>query len=170
MRTIGAAFCRQAYIDETASLKFYSDLKWKNREYLMMLIKLAQKQRIQYCAMVVRRKVFEQIGGFVPKNIGCEDWEMWVRIAAHFPVAYEPQALAEYRVHHGTSMTLKDMRSGQDMRYMREAIGIFNEYLPKEKREETDLYRRRYYGTYSFKNAKSSYWKNLMIKKVHLLN
>ena len=152
---IGAAFCRQEYIDESGNLKFYSEPEMPEQGILEdALIKLAQKQRIQYCAMVIRRKVFENIGGFVTKNIGCEDWEMWVRIAAHYPVAYEPKALAEYRVHHGTSMTLKDMRSGQDMRYMREAIAIFNEYLPKEKREETDLFRRRYYGDYSFKNAK----------------
>lgn len=154
-KDIGAAFCRQAYIDEKSELKFYSESEMEFQGILQdALIKLAQKQRIQYCAMVIRRFVFEQIGGFVTKNIGCEDWEMWVRIAAHFPIAYEPLALAEYRVHHGTSMTLKDMRSGQDMRYMREAISIFNEYIPKEKREETDLFRRRYYGEYSFKNAK----------------
>lgn len=154
-KDIGAAFCRQAYIDEEGNLKFYSDAEMEHTGILDdALIKLAQKQRIQYCAMVVRRKVFEYLGGFVPKNIGCEDWEMWVRIAKDYPIAYEPQALAEYRVHHGTSMTLKDMRSGQDMRYMREAISIFNEYVPKEKRAEVNLYRRKYYGDYSFRNAK----------------
>ncbi|MEO8209859.1 MAG: glycosyltransferase, partial [bacterium] len=152
---IGAAFCRQEYIDENGNLKFYSDPEREDTGILEdSLIKLAQKQRIQYCAMVVRRKVFEELGGFVQKNIGCEDWEMWVRIAAHYPVAYEPKALAEYRVHHGTSMTLKDMRSGQDMRYMREAIKIFNEYLPEEKRNEVSLFRRKYYAGYSFNNAK----------------
>ena len=28
-----------------------------------------------------------------------EDWEMWVRIAAHHPVWYEPEPLAVYRKH-----------------------------------------------------------------------
>lgn len=152
---IGAAFCRQDYIDGDGNIMFSSELEKEETGILDdALIKLAQKQRIQYCAMAVRRKVFENLGGFISKNIGCEDWEMWVRIAASYPVAYEPQALAEYRVHHGTSMTLKDMRSGQDMRFMREAINIFNEYVPKERRKEVNLFRRKYYGNYSLKNAK----------------
>jgi glycosyltransferase involved in cell wall biosynthesis len=151
----GAVFCRQEYIDEEGNLNFYSELEMPEQGILEnALIKLAQKQRIQYCAIAFRRKIFEKIGGFITKNISCEDWEMWVRIAKNFPVAYEPESLACYRVHHGTSMTLKDMRTGQDMRYMRESIKIFNEYLPKEKREEVGLFRRKYYGVYSFKNAK----------------
>jgi len=152
---IGAAFCRQEYIDENNDLKFHSDLELDESGMLDdALLKLAQKQRIQYCSMVVKRTVYEKVGGFIAKNIGCEDWEMWVRIAAFFPIGYIPEALAQYRVHHGTSMTLKDMRSGQDMRFMREAINVFNEYLPEEKREDVDFYRRKYYGDYSFKNAK----------------
>ena len=75
----------------------------------------------------------------------------------NFPVAYEPESLACYRVHHGTSMTLKDMRTGQDMRYMRESIKIFNEYLPKEKeRRSRTFFRRKYYGVYSLKRKKTS--------------
>lgn len=151
---IGAAFCRQRYIDEEGKLLFRSEPELEHRGLLQdAVVKLAQMQRIQYCAMVVRRKVYEQLGGFVMKNIGCEDWEMWVRIASEFPVAYEPNDLAEYRVHHETSMTLKDMRSGEDMRAMREAISIFRQYVPKDKRKETDLFRNIHYGEYSFRNG-----------------
>ena len=34
-----------------------------------------------------------------------EDWEMWVRIAAHYDVAYTPEILAEYRLHLVTHLT-----------------------------------------------------------------
>ncbi len=155
--TTGAVFCRQAYIDDDDNFMFYSEIEMENTGILEdALIKLAQKQRIQYCAMVVRRKVYEQIGGYIPKNIGCEDWEMWVRIAAHFPVAYNPEALAEYRIHR-KSMTLTDMRSGQDMRFLREAADIFTQYLPEDKREEVTAFRNKHYSVYSFNNAKRMY-------------
>ena len=155
---IGAAFCRQEYIDEEGKLKFYSPPEMDEPGILEdALVKLAEKQRIQYCAMVIRRKVFEQLGGFIPKNIGCEDWEMWVRIAKSYPIAYEPQALASYRVHNESSMTLKDIRTGQDMRHMREAAEIFTQYLPEEKREEVTLSRNKHYAAYSLENAKKLY-------------
>ncbi|MEO7356299.1 MAG: glycosyltransferase, partial [Ignavibacteria bacterium] len=151
---IGAAFCRQEYIDDDGKFMFYSELEMEEMGILDdALVKLAQKQRIQYCAMVIRRNAFEQIGGFVTKNIGCEDWEMWVRIASRFPIAYEPEALAQYRIHR-KSMTLTDMRSGQDMRFLREAADIFTQYLPEEKRKEVTLFRNKHYAAYSLSNAK----------------
>ncbi|MDQ3019869.1 MAG: glycosyltransferase [Bacteroidota bacterium] len=153
----GAVFCRQEYIDDDDKFMFYSEPEMEETGILDdALIRLAEKQRIQYCAMVVRRKVYEQLGGYVPKNIGCEDWEMWVRIAAHFQIGYEPEALAQYRIHR-TSMTLTDMRTGQDMRFLREAADIFTQYLPEEKRDEVTLFRNKHYAVYSFNNAKRMY-------------
>ncbi|MBS1550496.1 MAG: glycosyltransferase, partial [Bacteroidetes bacterium] len=154
---IGAAFCRQEYIDDDDVFMFYSEPEMEETGILEnALVKLAEKQRIQYCSIAVKRKVYEQIGGYIPKNIGCEDWEMWVRIAAHFQIGYEPQALAQYRIHR-TSMTLTDMRTGQDMRFLREAADIFTQYLPEDKREEVTLFRNKHYSVYSFNNAKRMY-------------
>ena len=51
---------------------------------------------------VIRRSVFGKAGLFNEKTnmrpIG-EDWDMWLRIAAIYPVALIPQPLAYYRVH-----------------------------------------------------------------------
>lgn len=58
-----------------------------------------------------------------------EDWEMWVRIAAHYPIWYEVEPLAFYRMH-WDSNTGRHVRTGEDMRYTREAIDIFKAYLP----------------------------------------
>ena len=151
----GAVYCRQAYIDEKSEIKFFSESDLPNTGVIEnAAVHLAERQRIQYCGMAVRRSVYESVGGFIKKNIGCEDWEMWVRIASRFPVVYEPRALAGYRVHHGTSMTLKDMRTGQDMRFLRESAEIFNEYLPEELQREVKTTRQKYYGKFSLKNAK----------------
>jgi len=55
---------------------------------------------------VIRRSVFEKAGLFNGKNNmrNREDWDMWLRIAAIYPVALIPQPLAYYRVH-STSVT-----------------------------------------------------------------
>ena len=47
-------------------------------------------------AAVVKRSVYEHLGAFYGAHYG-EDWEMWARIAAHYPVGYTPQVLAQYR-------------------------------------------------------------------------
>lgn len=150
---IGAAYCRQEYIDDEGKFLFNSEPDRENTGILEnALIKLAERQRVQYCAMVVKRSTYEKTGGFIRKNISCEDWEMWVRIASMFKIAYEPEILAAYRIHKA-SMSLIDMRTGQDMRFLREAVDIFNKYLPEEKRKEVKLFTRKYYAGYSFKNA-----------------
>ncbi|HEX4850834.1 MAG TPA: glycosyltransferase, partial [Puia sp.] len=56
------------------------------------LFEIARSQKVQPPAIVVKRYVYEQLGGFFGVHYG-EDWEMWVRIAAHFPVAHSPRQL-----------------------------------------------------------------------------
>lgn len=50
---------------------------------------------------IVKRGVFEQIGYFDESDTSryAEDWDMWLRIAACFPVGLVNQPLAQYRVH-----------------------------------------------------------------------
>jgi hypothetical protein len=96
------------------------------------LEKIATGQRLQPPAMVVRRDVYERLGGFDRRisRYG-EDWEMWVRIAAHYPVWYEVEPLALYRVH-SASLTGNTMRTGENGKDLRRAIQINKSYLPKE--------------------------------------
>jgi hypothetical protein len=80
--------------------------------------------------MVVRRSVYEQLGGFDTRMVSCgEDWEMWVRVAAHHAVGFEPRTLAFYR-ESGDSLTKRSIRSGQNIRDVRTALGIMSSYLP----------------------------------------
>jgi hypothetical protein len=80
-------------------------------------------------SIVVRRDVYESLGGFDRRLVCSEDWEMWVRIAARYPIWYEPEPLAVYRMH-DQSNTGRHLRSADDMRYTRLAIDIFQAYLP----------------------------------------
>jgi hypothetical protein len=81
--------------------------------------------------MVVRRDVYERLGGFDTRirRYG-EDWEMWVRVAAHYPVWYEPEPLAIYRVGDG-SLTSEAMRTGENVRDLVRVIELIQPLLPE---------------------------------------
>ena len=66
------------------------------------LTRISTEQRLECPSVVVRRRAYEQIGGFDPALKYVIDWEMWVRLAAHSKVVYCPQALATYREHVGS--------------------------------------------------------------------
>jgi hypothetical protein len=88
------------------------------------------EQRIQTPAIVVRREVYEKLGTFDSRLSWSEDWEMWLRIAAQYPVWYEVEPLALYRMHSNSSSG-RHMRTGENMRDLRRAMEIFQFYLPQ---------------------------------------
>ena len=96
------------------------------------LAHLASEQRIVTPAIAVRRKVSEKLGGFDPRLRCAEDWEMWVRIAAHYDVWYEPRPLAAYR-RHDRSNTSANSRNAAELRYSSMAIILFAPLLPRER-------------------------------------
>jgi glycosyltransferase involved in cell wall biosynthesis len=63
------------------------------------LPRIATRQRVQTPAAMVARETYEALGGYRPELKLALDWEMWVRIAAHRRVWYEPRLLAAYRRH-----------------------------------------------------------------------
>lgn len=71
-----------------------------------VLVKLFIDCFIPSATPVIHRKVFEQVGLFNESSEvkNREDWEMWLRIARFYPVAYVDEPLAHYRVH-ATSKT-----------------------------------------------------------------
>jgi glycosyltransferase involved in cell wall biosynthesis len=134
----GAAFSRFAYIDDENN--FSPPGKELQSEAGIIddfLLQIAQKQLLQAAAMVVRRGVYEHLGSFFAVHYG-EDWEMWIRIAAHYPVAYTPQCLALYRggQGHSSSITSNSLKTGQNIRDIRKVIEIVQNYLPEKKRKE----------------------------------
>jgi hypothetical protein len=60
---------------------------------------------------------------------------MWTRIAASFPVAYEPDPLALYRVH-STSSSDRSLSIGENVVDLRRAIAINHERLAPDRADE----------------------------------
>ncbi|MCT7968523.1 glycosyltransferase [Laspinema sp. D1] len=53
------------------------------------------------CTPLINKKVFEEVGYFDESRLlqGLEDWDMWLRIAASYPLAWIPEPLGRYRIH-----------------------------------------------------------------------
>jgi glycosyltransferase involved in cell wall biosynthesis len=139
---VGMAFCRHAFVDGTGLWTRRSHReRWRRGLLSRWLDRISQRQRIQCPAAIVRRSVYEQLGGFRSDLTYALDWEMWVRIAASHAVWYEPRILACYRRHRGSETTRLTM-SGKVGADVLNAIGIFSNHLPASRRSA--LARRAY--------------------------
>jgi glycosyltransferase involved in cell wall biosynthesis len=97
---IGMAFCRSRIVDgHDRSIKLSSRLRWLPGVMADWLPTVTERQRIQTPSVVVARSTYEAIGGYRSDLCQALDWEMWVRIAARYPVWYEPGILSVYRRH-----------------------------------------------------------------------
>ena len=135
---LGAAYCRYRIVDDTGTELVIPPADQAAAGPMRdALERIAAHQPIQPPAMVVRRSVYERIGGFDRRLTAAgEDWEMWVRVAAATPIGFEPTVLARYRVH-GGSLTGRSLRTGRNIRDLRTAVALYREYLPPAFRPVT---------------------------------
>jgi hypothetical protein len=135
---IGAAFCRYIMMDEHSHWQYISVLEQQESGVLpnSWLDLIAGFQRIQTPSIVVRREVYEKLGGFDYRlPTAAEDWEMWIRIAANYPMWYEVEPLALYRKH-SRSITKTNVKNGKYVQQLRDSAKIFLTYLPKENADK----------------------------------
>ena len=154
---LGAAFCRHTYIDQHGN-RLADGRMVQGRDGVLedWLHKIAVKQQLQTCATIVRREVYETLGGF-DRRIQAygEDWEMWVRIASRYPVWYEPEPLAEYRLH-PASLAARSYPTGQNARDMRQAMEIIQTHLAPEHSEPLMRRARNFSAVAAVKNARKA--------------
>jgi glycosyltransferase involved in cell wall biosynthesis len=132
---VGAAFCRHAGIDEADRRLWTSELETPVAGILDDFIeKIGVSQRINCPSIVVRRAVYEALGGFRPDLSFTPDWEMWIRIASRYPIWYEPTILAGFRSHSG-SWTAANVRSALTIVDSRRCIEIVRPFLPPARAE-----------------------------------
>jgi hypothetical protein len=118
------------------------------------LLLIAGFQRIQTPSIVVRREVYENLGGFDYRLAIAEDWEMWVRIAANYPIWYEVEPLAIYRKH-SKSISNSSINNGKYLQQMRKAVDVFQAYIPENKASELYHHTRENCAFYCLENADS---------------
>jgi glycosyltransferase involved in cell wall biosynthesis len=129
----GLVYCRQAFIDGDGGRMELSELDASEAGIMKDALQyLACRQRIQTPAVVVRRSAYEALGGFRPDLAFTLDWEMWCRIAKHYPVWYEPSVLACYRIH-SSAVTSRLRLEADDISDIRKCIKLISGYLPGKK-------------------------------------
>jgi glycosyltransferase involved in cell wall biosynthesis len=116
------------------------------------LFKIASAQRVQPPCIVVKRDVYEKLGSFYGVEYG-EDWEMWIRIAAHYPVAFSPACLAMYRTR-STNISSKSITSEQNFKDLLKVMDTAQKYLPEGKRKAL---KKKALQNFSISYARSSY-------------
>ncbi|SFW56093.1 glycosyltransferase family 2 protein [Chitinophaga sancti] len=121
------------------------------------LAQIATGQKMQPPAVLVRRSVYEQLGGFFGIHYG-EDWEMWVRIAANFPVVYTPDRLAYYRVH-TSNITSRYFLSCQHIMDIAKVIELIQPYLPADERSRLKRQARYNWSLYFARTTDMTYHK-----------
>lgn len=62
---------------------------------------LLADSRLAIQTVVLRRSVFDELGGFDESLSAADDWDMWIRVIDRFRIAAVPEVLATVRVHPG---------------------------------------------------------------------
>lgn len=164
--TIGAAFTGILAIDQNNTV-IDEFKKPRDTPGIVedLLFKIAQRQFLQTCGVVVKRSVYEELGGFYLVHYG-EDWEMWARIASKFQVASSPKNLALYRVHNNNIST-RYIATGQNIRDIKTVINTIQHYLPAEKRKELKRIASRNFALY-FSGASHGIYRNSKARDIAL--
>jgi hypothetical protein len=132
---LGAAFCRNTFIDQNECHLGTAELLRPTAGILAGFLEtIAFSNCISFPSMVVRRCVYEKLGGFRLDLPFAADWQMWIRIAAHYLIWYEPATLAACRLH-ATSATAGFISSGESDVDMLRCIETSRPLLPPNRAE-----------------------------------
>ena len=127
---IGAWTCRVIYTDEAGHWSGFSELEAEEPQVLGGDFRERElvDQRIQFAGIMVRRSVYEELGGFRPEFKLCLDWDMWKRVVLHWPVYYDPEPLACYRLH-PRSAYARAVQTGESVAEERQSIRMALAYV-----------------------------------------
>lgn len=115
-RDIGLVHCAAQHIDSAGNPLTVQSLFERDtidRDDVILRHLLLDGCVINPAGVLVRRRVYDDVGAFTDRIVWGVDWHMWTRIALRFPVAYLAAPLARYR-QHGQSGTSGVMKSGRN--------------------------------------------------------
>jgi len=78
--------------------------KWTRRPAIVsghVLRALLRRNVIHTMTVMLRRSVLDEVGGFDPEYPPCEDWDLWLRIAAAHPIVGDLERRVRVRLHEG---------------------------------------------------------------------
>jgi glycosyltransferase involved in cell wall biosynthesis len=126
---ICAAFCQANYINQQGIVYGKTGEELPEMGVIENWIeKIAISQRIQPPSLVIKREVYETLGGYDNRLKYFEDWEMYARIGNYYKVGFTPKALVCYRVHQNSS-SQTSIKNGTRIKTLHQVIDIMNSYL-----------------------------------------
>jgi glycosyltransferase involved in cell wall biosynthesis len=78
---------------------------------------IRQLNPIPHHATMVRRECIDRVGAYNPELTTTHDWDLWIRLAAAYPVAFVDRFLANYRVH-ASNISKTRSRLGEKERFI----------------------------------------------------
>lgn len=153
---IGYTITRHKFMNQDGKVFTLSPLEKEQPGILENWVDIiATKQLVYYASVVVPKSVYLREGSFNKIFETCaEDWEMWVRLAAKYPVYYIPEPLASVRIH-SNSMSKSLFQSGALISESRKAIDSFSSLLPEGKREKLSKAAREHIANVGISYANS---------------
>lgn len=120
-------------------------------------------------SVVVRRAVYEDLGGFRKDLRYALDWDMWKRIAASYPIWFEPEPLACYR-RHAAGASMDFFASGGNMQEVRQSIELSRTYLSPDVGRATATAAHRHYSDQAIDAALHALfeWRNWRVARAQL--
>ncbi|HTI88528.1 MAG TPA: glycosyltransferase [Alphaproteobacteria bacterium] len=130
---IGAYSCRHAFTDEDGTWLSLAEPQAAKPQILGpdFVERQLTGQRLHFASLIVKRSVYEELGGFRSVFQHCPDWDMWNRLVLTHRFFYDPAILACNRLH-TRSDTSKMIRSGENVREERRCVRLSCSYLPRE--------------------------------------
>jgi hypothetical protein len=151
--TAGAAFCRDTVIDAKGERLLSQKLIRPTAGILADWVEhLFVRLHLRASALVVRRDVNESIGGFSLDLPYALDWDMWKRIAAAYPMWYEPRELACCR-RHASCASVELARSGASIADIRKSIELAERWLEPAIAADVSRRARISYTGYAVNSA-----------------
>ncbi|MCB0170090.1 MAG: glycosyltransferase [Anaerolineaceae bacterium] len=128
----------------------------QRHEFLMTLLRLCV---VRAPTAFVKRECYQKLGGVVESMTLHSDWEMWVKIAANYPVGYIAHRLADYRMSHGPNVTALAAIDGRSMHDIQLWLDLLHQgQLPyKLSRAEENQFRWGIYELEMHFAAKAAY-------------
>jgi glycosyltransferase involved in cell wall biosynthesis len=152
----GAAFSRHVIVDKGPGEPTVWR-SWLERETPGILDDwlriIAVECRVQFSAMTVKRRVYEELGGFCNNAGSAFDWEMWARIAARYPVFYVPDPLVKIG-RDDTAESSRLLRSGEQIIDAFKAVEAMRVHLPSAERKRLEGKARERVADYALNVAR----------------
>jgi glycosyltransferase involved in cell wall biosynthesis len=75
--------------------------------------KLFQSNFIPMPTVMIRTKTLGEVGIFNPKYEIAEEYDLWLRIAEHYPIDFTEEPLAKYRIHGGSVSRNRELAANE---------------------------------------------------------